>query len=688
MAEYRPYRVANQRAQARLTQVKLISVSSFIGLALLINWMVTQHAARLFGYSRALGPALIGGLYAPWEWILWWSRWQGADQLEPVWEICCRETAYPLLGLAVLTAATIIIARHLLRGTASDLHGSARWATTRDVRAAGLVAPREYLPQTVRALAARIGAMKPRVRRVGIYLGIWRSGWRSSYLRDCGPGHVLVFAPTRSGKGVGVVVPTLLTWPHSALVHDLKGENWHLTAGARRRMGHICLKFDPTDTSGTSVKYNPLEQVRLRSVHEAEDVQNIVHMIVDPHGKGLNDHWVKTGAALLTGAILHLLYAEANKTLRGLAGFLSDPHCTLMETIERMLSAEHDRDGSMCWRDYRGEATRTHPIVAESMREVLNKSENERAGVFSTVMSFLSLYRDPIVAANTEYSEFKINDLVNHERPVSLYLVVPMASRDRLRPLIRLMLNQIVRTLTTTLVYKDGRAVPAIRRKLLLMLDEFPILGRLDVLAEALSLIAGYGIRACLVAQDLTQIYDAYGRDESITSNCDTAVAFTPNKMQTAQELSKLAGDTSVRHSHRTISSAGASTSEPEVARPLMTPDEVRRMPADEVLIFARGRSAIRAQQLQYHAQPFFKGRAAIEPPKVSDRIVTTHSAESAQRKEPDAPRAVLNGPAEASVASTSMDQPPTNGSNVQPAFLRYGITAETAAKINKDRSA
>ena len=127
MAEYRPYRVANQRAQARLTQVKLISVSSFIGLALLINWMVTQHAARLFGYSRALGPALIGGLYAPWEWILWWSRWQGADQLEPVWEICCRETAYPLLGLAVLTAATVIIARHLLRGTASDLHGSARW---------------------------------------------------------------------------------------------------------------------------------------------------------------------------------------------------------------------------------------------------------------------------------------------------------------------------------------------------------------------------------------------------------------------------------------------------------------------------------------------------------------------------------------------------------------------------------
>jgi len=311
-----------------------------------------------------------------------------------------------------------------------------------------------------------------------------------------------------------------------------------------------------------------------------------------------------------------------------------------METIEQMLAAEHDQDGRMGWCDYRGQATRSHPIVAESMRELLNKSENERAGVFSTVMSFLSLYRDPIVAANTEYSEFKINDLVNHERAVSLYLVVPMGSRDRLRPLIRLMLNQIVRTLTTTLVYKGGRAMPAIRRKLLLMLDEFPILGRLDVLAEALSLVAGYGIRACLVAQDLTQIYDAYGRDESITSNCDTSVAFTPNKMQTAQELSRLAGETTVRHWHRTVSSGGVSTSEPEIARALMTPDEVRRMRADEVLIFTRGQPAIRAQQLKYYEEAFFRDRAAIQPPKASDRIITAPPSEDGPTKERAAPRA------------------------------------------------
>jgi hypothetical protein len=138
------------------------------------------------------------------------------------------------------------------------------------------------IPSAVGAAAVRrLGLLKALARRTGIYLGVWHG----SYLRDCGPGPVLVMAPTRSGKGVGVVVPTLLTWPHSTLVHDLKGENWQLTAGARRAMGHICLKFDPTDASGASVKYNPLEQVRLRSVHEAEDVQNIVHMIIDPDGK-------------------------------------------------------------------------------------------------------------------------------------------------------------------------------------------------------------------------------------------------------------------------------------------------------------------------------------------------------------------------------------------------------------------
>src|SRR5262249_31156408 len=149
---------------------------------------------------------------------------------------------------------------------------------------------------------------------------------------------------------------------------------------------------------------------------------------------------------------------EPAKTLRGVAGLLSDPNAGMEETINRILATKHDPEEQMSWRDYRGRPTQTHPIVAESMRELLNKSENERSGVFSTAMSFLSLYRDPVVAANTDRSEFHINDLMNHQRPVSLYLVVPLASRDRLRPLIRLIINQIVRTLTASMNYRNGRA--------------------------------------------------------------------------------------------------------------------------------------------------------------------------------------------------------------------------------------
>ena len=624
MAEQRPYRQAHIFS-SDLRRVRSLSVAAIVLSFLATNSFATQHAAGQFGYSPCLGSDFlqtpwVTRLYPPWEWIVWAIEWRSLPELVPVWNACAKAATYPMAILAPLAFIVIGLSRGQLYGRDADLHGSARWACSADLCRAGLLG-RSRLRLRLDCVAGsfRLGAAA--TDRAGIYLGVWSHGSRRQFLRDTGPGHVLVFAPTRSGKGAGVVIPTLLTWPHSALIHDLKGENWALTAGWRKQVGQVCLKFDPTDASGAGVKYNPLEQVRLRTEHEAEDVQNIVHMIVDPDGRGLNDHWVKTGAALLTGTILHLLYAEPNKTLRGVAGMLSDPETTMHKTIERMLATEHDGDGSMGWRSYRGQLTRTHPIVAESMRELLNKSENERSGVFSTAMSFLSLYRDPVVAMNTERSEFRISDLTNHERPVSLYLVVPLSSRDRLRPLMRLVLNQIVRTLTTTMNYHDGKASGNYRHRLLLMLDEFPALGRLEVFADALALIAGYGLRACLIAHDLSQIHSAYGHDEAITSNCNTRVAFTPNRIETARLLSQMAGETTVRHQQRTRSAAGISVSEPEVSRPLLTTDEAMRLPEDAALIFSSGMPAGWARKLRYYEQPAFARRARIAPPQASDRL-------------------------------------------------------------------
>ena len=349
MAEHRPYRIVNQRARARLMQVKLASMAGFVLAALIINWRGTQLTAARFGYSWALGPSLLG-LYAPWEWLVWFARWHWVLRFQPIWERSLWEAGAPLAVAAALAAGAIHAGRWWLRRDIPDLHGSAVWIGEREVRASGLLAPAEYLPRWFRRRLERVGLLKPRKRRDGIYLGAWGVPGRLSYLRDCGEGHVMVIAPTRSGKGVNNLVPTLLVWPHSVLVHDLKPELWQLTSGARRRMGQICLNFDPAGYygPGAGVRFNPLQEVRLGTPYEAADAQNLAEILVDPDGRGAaaDNHWMAAGEELLTGVILHVLYAEPHKTLRTVVGILSDPEATIDETLGRMMTAEHDPAGT------------------------------------------------------------------------------------------------------------------------------------------------------------------------------------------------------------------------------------------------------------------------------------------------------------------------------------------------------
>src|SRR5512145_1876117 len=366
----------------------------------------TQWTAALLAYHPALGAPwldLLGlKLYAPGQVFSWWL----AHGAQAPGVFARTGTLAALGGVAAGLIAIGGAARRAGHGgTPSTTYGSARWARSADVRDAGLFAGK------------------------GIVLGV-RDG---RYLRHDGPEHVLAVAPTRSGKGVGLVVPTLLTWPGSAVIHDIKGENWELTAGWRAQFSH-CLLFDPT--SPLSARFNPLLEVR-KGPHEVRDVQNIADILVDPEGaRDRRDHWDKTAHTLLTGASLHVLYAEGEKTLAQVASFLADPSRSILRTLRIMLTTNHLGTD---------EAPVVHPVVASVARELLNKSDNERSGVVSTAMSFLGLYRDPIIAANTACSDWRIADLTTGERPVSLYLVVPPSDISRTRPLVRLILNQIAR---------------------------------------------------------------------------------------------------------------------------------------------------------------------------------------------------------------------------------------------------
>lgn len=367
-----------------------------------------------------------------------------------------------------------------------------------------------------------------------------------------------------------------------------------------------------------------------RGAHEVRDAQTIADILVDPDGaRPARDHWEKTAHALLTGAILHVLYAERDKSLSGVARFLADPDRPMAETLQVMIMTNHSGTEDL---------PRAHPVIASIARELLNKAENERSGVISTAMSFLSLYRDPVIAAATARSDWRIADLRQSARPVSLYLVVPPSDLSRTRPLIRLVLNQIVRRLTEQLEWssREGEG-----RQLLLMLDEFPALGRLPFFEGALAFLAGYGIRAFLIAQSLNQIDQAYGANNAILDNAHIRIAFAPNDERTARRLSDMLGTATEERSLTNLSGKRLSVwlnhkavARQETPRPLLTPGEVLQLPAGEALIFVSGLPPIRAKKLRAYEDRNFIARTLPAPAHASppDRQPQKHDWDGMRR--------------------------------------------------------
>ena len=313
----------------------------------------------------------------------------------------------------------------------------------------------------------------------------------------------------------------------------------------------------------------------------------------------------KTGHSLLVGVILHVLYAEEDKTLAGCARFLSDPARSFAVSHRAMMTTAHlGLEG-------------VHPIVAQAARELLNKSENERSGVLSTAMSFLSLYRDPVIAEVTSHSDWRIEDLVEGSTPLSLYLVVPPSDLSRTKPLMRLILNQIGRRLTEELPSKE-------QRQLLFMLDEFPALGRLDFFESALAFMAGYGIRAYLITQSLNQIEKAYGPNNSILDNCHVRIAFATNDERTAKRVSDALGTTTELRSQKNYTGhrlapwlSHMMVSRQETQRALVTPGEVMQLAASDEIVMVSGVPPVRAKKLRYFEDANFKAR--VLPPASVD---------------------------------------------------------------------
>src|SRR3546814_636209 len=241
-------------------------------------------------------------------------------------------------------------------------------------------------------------------------------------------------------------------------------------------------------------------------------------------------------------------------------------------------------------------------------------------------MSFFRLYRDPVVAEVTRRCDLRFTDIVTAKRPTTLYLVVPPSDINRTKPLIRLILNQIGRRLTEDLHAKTGR------HRLLLMLDEFPALGRLDFFESALAFMAGYGLKSFLIAQSLNQIEKAYGPNNSILDNCHVRISFATNDERTAKRVSDALGTATEMKAMKNYAGHRLSpwlghmmVSRSETARPLLTPGEVMQLPPSDEIVMVAGTPPIRASKARYY-----------EDRRLNERILPPHVLSLQSKPAPD----------------------------------------------------
>ena len=446
-----------------------------------------------------------------------------------------------------------------LAGRRSDAHGSASFATSADIARAGL-----------RAQGAIIGKKGGRL------------------LRFNRPGHLLTFAPTRSGKGVGVVIPNLLDHPGSVVVTDIKGENYRITAKHRGTLGPVHA-FAPFDPDIESACFNPVEFIRAGTINDVDDARLIAEMIVPPEGHDTN-HWEREARVLVTGLLLYI----ANDL---------PPHRQNLRELRLLLMRSRDGFNAVLG----GMAASEHAVVQRIAEGFAQKEDKERSAVVSTAQSRTEVFDSPQLAAITGRSTFRLEDLKNGV--MSIFLIVPPEYVSVYQPFLRLIVG-----LTTAAMTRNKR-VP--RHPVLFLLDELPALGPMRPIEDGIGYLAGYGAHLWLFVQDLDQLQKTYRKWRSMIANCAMRQAFNVQDPDTAQLLSAMLGQRTVA-----VSSGGKSGRFPwlglasnysahhsEIGRPLLAPDEIMLLPESCQLLFVQGCRPILAQKLRCFEERAFKGR-------------------------------------------------------------------------------
>lgn len=481
------------------------------------------------------------------------------------------------IGALVAFGLAAVVALGVARSQRPPLHGAARWASEAELTQGGLRA------------------------RQGIVLG--SSGRR--LLTFGGPEHVMLHAPTRSGKGVGVVIPNLLTWPDSVVVLDVKRENWTATAGFRATHGQEVILFDPLDPEGRTARFNPLGHIeRTDAIAVLDELQKLAVMLfpVPPHA---DPFWAE---AARTGFIGVGAYVAETQELPFSLGVVygelteGDPRTRLPQIMAARVDAGRPLSAG----------------CVAALSDFCSASENTFAGIKQTLTSRLGLWLNPRVCAATNVSDFDLRDL--RERRISLYLCVSPDNLARIAPLFGLLLQELVDLNTRELPTADRHQVPV-----LLLMDEFARLGHAGVIARGFSYVAGYGLRLLPVLQSPAQLRAEYGADlaEEIMANCGAEIAFAPKELKIAQELSERLGYWTYQGRSRSrpsgLSIGHRSVSESDQRRALMLPQELIQMPASRLIVLRAGMPPVRGRKVVYWRERVF-ARRVLPPPVVAAR--------------------------------------------------------------------
>jgi len=475
------------------------------------------------------------------------------------------------VGASISGGFVLLCAVAALLRIRRPLHGAARWASEDEIAHADLRADK------------------------GVILG--EAGGR--YLVFGGAEHVMLYAPTRSGKGVGVVIPNLLSWPESLVVLDIKGENWEASAGFRASCGQAVYRFDPLAPDGATLRFNPLAHIaRDDPVATLDELQKIAQMLF-PEPQRADPFWAE---AARTGFIGVGAYVAETPTLP----------FTLGEVFRQLTQGSPKKRFPEIILE---RARRGRPLSAgciSALTDFCAASDNTFASIRQTITARMGLWLNPRVDLATSASDFDLRDL--RRQSVSLYLAVSPDNLHRVAPLYNLLLQQLI-DLNTRILPTPG----APDRQLLVVLDEFARLGHAAVLAHGFSFVAGYGIRLLAVIQSPSQLRGEYGPDlaDEIMTNCGVEIIFAPKDVNVAKTLSERLGyyDQPARSRSRPFGlGAGRRTiTISDHRRALLLPQELLALNAAHLLVLRAGVAPVRGRKLRYFDNPTFRRR--IKPP-------------------------------------------------------------------------